>query len=45
MKSPSWIFDTRGILNRKDLLLSNINLWQLGYDNEEFNNTRNTRLD
>ncbi len=44
MKSPSWIFDTRGILNRKDLLLSNINLWQVGYDNEEFSNLRNTSI-
>ena len=31
MRKPSWIFDTRSIVNKSDLKKSGINLWKLGY--------------
>ena len=35
MRSPSWLFDTRGIVNPSDISHTSINLWKLG--NAEFN--------
>ena len=31
MRKPAWIFDTRYLLNPKDLSLININYWRIGY--------------
>jgi UDPglucose 6-dehydrogenase len=31
MRSPAWIFDTRYLLNPKDLCLIDINYWRIGY--------------
>ena len=30
MKRPSWVFDTRGILDKIDIQKAGINIWQLG---------------
>jgi UDPglucose 6-dehydrogenase len=30
MRQPSWVFDTRGIIEESDLLGTNINFWKLG---------------
>ncbi len=30
MKKPSWVFDTRGILDKIDIQKAGINIWQLG---------------
>ena len=30
MRNPSWVFDTRGILNIKELKDSGINIWRVG---------------
>ena len=30
MKKPSWIFDSRFIINPKNVLDANLNLWQIG---------------
>ena len=34
-KQPFWVFDTRLVLNPKDLCDLGINLWQLGYGKNE----------
>ena len=31
MKSPSWLFDTRGVIQTSEFIKHNINLWSLGY--------------
>ncbi len=33
MRKPSWVFDTRSILNMEDVKKSGINIWQVGYGN------------
>ena len=30
MRQPSWVFDTRGIIEESDLFGTNINFWKLG---------------
>ena len=30
MKRPSWLFDTRGIINNKDLKNTQFNFWKVG---------------
>ena len=30
MRSPKWLFDTRGITNHRDLIGCNINYWKIG---------------
>ena len=32
MRKPSWLFDTRGVVNYEELESTCINLWRLGYD-------------
>ncbi len=34
MRSPSWIFDTRGILNLEELKSSGINFWRVGISSD-----------
>ena len=36
MRSPAWIFDTRYLLNPKDISLININYWRIGYGDKSF---------
>jgi len=33
MRRPSWVFDTRSIVNMEDVKKSGINIWQVGYGN------------
>ena len=33
MRQPSWVFDTRSIINMEDAKKSGINIWQVGYGN------------
>ena len=33
MRKPSWVFDTRSIVNMEDVKKSGINIWQVGYGN------------
>ncbi len=33
MRSPAWIFDTRSVVNRKDIEDTSLNLWKLGEGN------------
>ena len=30
MRSPAWIFDTRSVVNRHEVVNSGLNLWKLG---------------
>ena len=30
MRRPSWVFDTRSIIDTKDEFKNNINLWRIG---------------
>ena len=30
MRSPAWVFDTRSVVNRKEIESSGLNLWKLG---------------
>tara|TARA_B100000945_G_scaffold59352_1_gene44122 strand:- start:1637 stop:1921 length:285 start_codon:yes stop_codon:yes gene_type:complete len=30
MRSPAWVFDTRSVVNRKEIENTNLNLWKLG---------------
>jgi len=33
MRQPSWVFDTRSIVNMEEVKKSGINIWQVGYGN------------
>ena len=33
MRQPSWVFDTRSIVNMEDVKKSGVNIWQVGYGN------------
>ena len=33
MRQPSWVFDTRSIVNMEEVKKSGINIWQIGYGN------------
>ena len=33
MRRPSWVFDTRSIVNMEDVKKNEINIWQVGYGN------------
>ncbi len=35
MRRPSWVFDTRSIVNINQVKESGINIWQVGYGNQE----------
>ena len=37
MRSPKWLFDTRGITNFHDLEKYNINYWKIGLGDSSFN--------
>jgi len=30
MRSPAWVFDTRSVVNRKEIENTGLNLWKLG---------------
>ena len=34
MRKPSWVFDTRGIINVEELKKLGINVWKIGFSNE-----------
>ena len=30
MRSPAWVFDTRSVVNRREIINTDLNLWKLG---------------
>ena len=41
MRKPAWVFDTRYLLNPKDLSLMDINYWRIGYGDNSLKSKTN----